>query len=318
MYFSKAIREIRNVHRGPWVVGDDFLLIVCAGSLSFALLSAKSCVIQAVALFPQTPQFIRFRTSDIPPRRLGKKAKRLQNLSVHWLVDDIDAPPSLSASEIDCVNRLFQANSRLIVSASDPSDLPAWNIPEVAFAGRSNCGKSSLINAILGQPGLVRTSKTPGRTQLLNFFSVGGKKGSLPAMSVVDMPGYGFAKPPKDVVDTWDKLVGGYIERRQAGLLKNLFVLLDARRGITTLDQEFLDFLEEMESLYQIIFTKIDAVPTAELEKNIREVLNMKELFSRRGMNPIVLATSTKESFGIRQMQQQAVYMTGLLTNCTR
>lgn len=79
-------------------------------------------------------------------------------------------------------------------------------------------------------------------------------------MSVVDMPGYGFAKPPKAVVDAWDKLVGGYIENRQAGLLKNLFVLLDARRGITTIDHEFLDFLEAMESLYQIIFTKIDAV----------------------------------------------------------
>ncbi|CCI49018.1 unnamed protein product [Albugo candida] len=284
----------------------------------FALLSAIPHSIQTASSLANKFQFIRFRTTNIPPKRLGKKAKRLQNLSVHWLIDDIDTPPSLSASEIDYVNRLFQANSRLIVSTSDPNDLPEWNIPEVAFAGRSNCGKSSLINAMLGQQGLVRTSKTPGRTQLLNFFSVGGKKGSLPTMSVVDMPGYGFAKPPKAVVDAWDKLVGGYIENRQAGLLKNLFVLLDARRGITTIDHEFLDFLEAMESLYQIIFTKIDAVPKTELEKNIREVLAMKKLGSRRGMNPIVIATSTKEAFGIRQMQQQAVYMTGLLTKCVR
>jgi GTP-binding protein len=119
--------------------------------------------------------------------------------------------------------------SKLITSTDDSKDLPEWKIPEVAFAGRSNVGKSSIINAMLGQPGLVRTSKTPGRTQELNFFSVGGKVGSLPVMSLIDMPGYGFANAPKKKVDEWHRLVGGYIENRRGSNLKMTFLLIDSR-----------------------------------------------------------------------------------------
>lgn len=200
-------------------------------------------------------------TSAIGARRcISKKKARLANVPVLWPIAGVDEPPSLLPHEIDFASRLFKNESKLITSTGDLEDLPEWSIPEIAFAGRSNVGKSSIINAIVGQPGLVRTSKTPGRTQKLHFFSVGGKVGSLPDLSLVDMPGYGFATAPKAVVDEWHDLVGGYIRRRRGSNLKTIYLLVDSRRGIAKVDEDFMDYLHDLGMIYQVVFTKADTV----------------------------------------------------------
>lgn len=194
---------------------------------------------------------------------------------------------------------LFRKPSELIVSAPRADLVPTWTIPEVAFAGRSNVGKSSLINSLLGQKGLVRTSKTPGRTQELNFFSVGGKKGSEPELSVVDMPGYGFAQAPKAYVDNWHTLVGSYAET--SSNLKRIFLLIDARRGPSELDTDFMEFLQEFGVGFQIVLTKIDTVSVAQWSDQLAQLETVAT--SQLNFHPVVLSCSSKESIGIRELQ---------------
>lgn len=207
------------------------------------------------------PRSVATATTATGARRcISKKKARLANVPVLWPIAGVDEPPSLLPHEIDFASRLFKAESKLITSTGDLEDLPDWSIPEIAFAGRSNVGKSSIINALVAQPGLVRTSKTPGRTQKLHFFSVGGKVGSLPDLSLVDMPGYGFATAPKAVVDEWHDLVGGYIRRRRGSNLKTIYLLVDSRRGIAKVDEDFMDYLHDLGMIYQVVFTKADTV----------------------------------------------------------
>ncbi|KAG2784915.1 hypothetical protein JG687_00009496 [Phytophthora cactorum] len=250
-----------------------------------------------------------------PSTKTRKKQARLANLPVFWPITGVDEPPQLRPHEVDIVNRLFKVPSTLISSTSDPTDLPEWDVPEIAFAGRSNAGKSSLINALTGQKTLVRTSKTPGRTQQLHFLSVGGKRGSLPELSLVDMPGFGFATAPKKVVDEWHTLVGGYVDNRRGNNLKTTMLLIDARRGLGPADHDFMDFLHDLGALYQVVFTKADAVTRTELEKQIHKAQEVALNAQRMSMNPIIQVTSVKEGFGIKELQRQLVSMTGLLTS---
>ncbi|GMF21061.1 unnamed protein product [Phytophthora lilii] len=291
---------------------------------------------------PVSPASASFSTvassSSSPPKKTRKKQARLANLPVFWPITGVSAPPQLRPHEVDVVNRLFKVDSTLITSTSDPTDLPEWDVPEIAFAGRSNAGKSSLINALTGQRTLVRTSKTPGRTQQLHFLSVGGKKGSLPDLALVDMPGFGFATAPKKVVDEWHALVGGYVENRRGNNLKTTMLLIDARRGLGPADHDFMDFLHELGALYQVVFTKADTVTRAELEKQIQKAqdvaLSADRMVSswttvdtlewlidvvlccccRQSMNPIIQVCSVKENFGVKELQRQLVSMTELLS----
>jgi GTP-binding protein len=210
-------------------------------------------------------------TASSAAPKTRKKQARLANLPIYWPIAGVSEPPQLRPHEVDIVNRLFKVESTLITSTSDPEDLPEWNVPEIAFAGRSNAGKSSLINALTGQKTLVRTSKMPGRTQQLHFLSVGGKKGSLPDLALVDMPGFGFASAPKKVVDEWHTLVGGYVDNRRGNNLKTTMLLVDARRGLGPADEDFMDFLHDLGALYQVVFTKVDACTRSELEKQIQK-----------------------------------------------
>lgn len=130
---------------------------------------------------------------------------------------------------------------------------------EVAFAGRSNVGKSSLINALFGQKKLAKTSSTPGRTQQLNYFNLDDK------LYLVDLPGYGFAKAPKDIVKNWQKLINSYLVGRAT--LRRVFLLIDSRHGIKKIDEEIMEMLDKAAVTYQIVLTKIDKISTKELEK---------------------------------------------------
>lgn len=154
---------------------------------------------------------------------------------------------------------LFNKKCDFVLSVANLNQLPDGDRVEVAFAGRSNVGKSSLINALFGQKKLAKTSSTPGRTQQLNYFNLGDK------LYLVDLPGYGFAKAPKDIVKNWQKLINSYLVGRAT--LRRVFLLIDSRHGIKKIDEEIMEMLDKAAVTYQIVLTKIDKISTKELEK---------------------------------------------------
>ncbi|ACP23884.1 predicted GTP-binding protein EngB-related [Sinorhizobium fredii NGR234] len=187
--------------------------------------------------------------------------------------------------------------------------LPPEGPAEIAFAGRSNVGKSSLINALVGHKGLARTSNTPGRTQELNYFVPDGYSGEaddLPPMALVDMPGYGYAQAPKEQVDAWTKLVFDYLRGRST--LKRVYVLIDARHGIKKNDEEVLALLDKAAVSYQIVLTKTDKIKAAGVPRLIAETLD--KIKKRPAAYPEVLSTSSEKGAGIEDLRitiEQAV-----------
>lgn len=180
--------------------------------------------------------------------------------------------------------------------------LPPEGPPEIAFAGRSNVGKSSLINALVGRKGLARTSNTPGRTQELNYFvpdGHSGEAGDMPPMALVDMPGYGYAQAPKSQVDAWTKLVFDYLKGRVT--LKRVYLLIDSRHGIKKNDEDVMGLLDKAAVSYQIVLTKTDKIKEAGVPKLVSETL--ERIRKRPAAYPAVIATSSEKGGGLDELR---------------
>ncbi|MEN8197090.1 MAG: ribosome biogenesis GTP-binding protein YihA/YsxC [Pseudomonadota bacterium] len=188
---------------------------------------------------------------------------------------------------------LFARECTFVIGVARIDDLPADDLPEIAFAGRSNVGKSSLINALTGRKTLARTSNTPGRTQQLNFFDLGGR------LMIVDLPGYGYAKAPKGEVDRWNRLIRKYLKGRVG--LRRLCVLIDARHGLKVSDRQVMDMLDESAVVYQIVLTKADKVKAGDLAKRREEIT--AEIAKRAAANPAIMATSAVKGAGIPELR---------------
>ncbi|WP_343222237.1 ribosome biogenesis GTP-binding protein YihA/YsxC [Novosphingobium profundi] len=196
---------------------------------------------------------------------------------------------------IEEARKLFSGPVTFLKSAPDLKFLPDPNAPEVAFAGRSNVGKSSLLNALTGRKAIARTSVTPGRTQELNFFEVGDPL----QFRLVDMPGYGFAKAPLSVVEKWRRLVRDYLRGRV--VLKRTLVLVDSRHGVKPVDAEMMKMLDEAAVGYRIVLTKADKIKASELEKVHAETL--AEARKHPAAFPQVHVTSSEKGLGIEELR---------------
>jgi GTP-binding protein len=191
--------------------------------------------------------------------------------------------------------KLFSAPSAFRMGVAKLEQLPPAKGVEIAIAGRSNVGKSSLINALTGVRGLARASNTPGRTRELNFFDVAGR------MTLVDMPGYGFAKASKSDVKQWQDVLKGYLRGRPG--LTRAFVLIDSRHGITANDREMFDLLDESAVAYQLVLTKIDKIKPAELEAVL--AATSIEIKKRAAAIPALHVTSSEKFTGFDELRAE-------------
>jgi len=209
----------------------------------------------------------------------------------------VTTAPEYSSREIETGRLLFAQDWQFATAASSVESLPPMRGIEVAFAGRSNVGKSSLINALTGRTALARTSNTPGRTQQLIFFAAGSD------LILVDMPGYGYAAAPKDTVAAWTALIHAYLRGRAN--LARVYVLIDARHGLKDADGPSLDALSEAAGSHQIVLTKADQVNPAELAERIAAIETA--LKQRPAAFPQVLPTSARGGGGIPELRAAIV-----------
>jgi GTP-binding protein len=212
---------------------------------------------------------------------------------------------AFTTGEIGAGRRLFAPEWRFVSAAGSAASLPAMRGVEIAFVGRSNVGKSSLINALTNRSGLARTSHTPGRTQELVFFAADDR------LTLVDMPGYGYAAAPKAKVAAWTALIHAYLRGRAN--LARVYILVDARRGLTTADDEVLETLDMAAVSYQIVLTKADEVRAPDLAG--RQEATAAALRQHAAAFPETLATSVRSGVGIPELRAA---IARLLAECGR
>ena len=198
-------------------------------------------------------------------------------------------------AQIEAGRLLFARDVTFMLSVVKLASLPAPDMPEVCFAGRSNVGKSSLINALTNRKGLARASNTPGRTRELNYFNVSDR------IRVVDLPGYGYARASKTDIARWTELTRAYLRGRAP--LRRVFVLIDSRHGLKEGDREIMAMLDEAAVTYQIILTKVDKLKKGELEKVAKKVAN--KIKKRPAAFPQVISTSSVKKNGLDDLRAE-------------
>jgi GTP-binding protein len=206
---------------------------------------------------------------------------------------------TFSDEEIETARKIFSGPITFLKSAPALEHLPAPDVNEIAFAGRSNVGKSSLLNALTNRNGLARTSNTPGRTQELNFFDVGEPL----KFRLVDMPGYGFAEAPKDVVKKWRFLINDFLRGRQ--VLKRTLVLIDSRHGVKDVDREVMEMLDSAAVSYRLVLTKADKIKATALEAVTLAAI--AEARKHPAAHPEIIATSSEKGLGIAELRAAVI-----------
>ena len=204
---------------------------------------------------------------------------------------DTNADETAQALEYGRV--LFAQACEFIMGAADMGQVPETDLPEVAFAGRSNVGKSSLINALTGRKTLARTSNPPGRTRQVNFFDLGGR------LMLADLPGYGYAKAPKAEIEQWTDLVKDYLSGRPG--LRRACLLIDARHGFKETDRQVMALLDQSAVVYQVTLTKCDKLKETALKSRIADV--RWELAAHTAAYPEIIATSARKDQGIAELR---------------
>ena len=221
--------------------------------------------------------------------------------------DALQPPPgndnALPEAALTAGDTLFRQPWTFLKSAPAAEFLPEADRAEIAFAGRSNVGKSSVINALVNQHGLARTSNTPGRTQELNYFLT-----ERAPLYLVDMPGYGFAQAPKDKVDNWTALVKGYLRGRPT--LSRVFLLIDSRHGLKPVDRDIMSLLNEAAVSFQVVLTKIDKLNTYEAEAMATATL--EALAKEPAAFPRIVSTSSETKSGMPELRAELVIAAGL------
>ena len=197
--------------------------------------------------------------------------------------------PKFGKAALEKGRLLFARDVTFMLSAVSLETLPPARLPEVCFAGRSNVGKSSLINALTNRKGIARASNTPGRTRELNYFNIDER------LHVVDLPGYGYAKASKTDIARWTKLTLQFLRGRAN--LRRVFLLVDSRHGLKPTDIELMEMLDETAVIYQVILTKIDKLKKGEAEKVYNKTL--KAIAKRPAAYPDIIATSSEKKTGI-------------------
>jgi GTP-binding protein len=208
-----------------------------------------------------------------------------------------DTTTEVSKQQLEAGRLLFARDVDFMRSAVSLETLPPPDLPEICFAGRSNVGKSSLINALTNRKGLARASNTPGRTRELNYFNVDGR------LFIVDLPGFGYAKASKTDIARWQTLTKAYL-RGRAGL-RRVFLLVDSRHGIKPSDIEVMDMLDETAVTYQIILTKIDKLKKGQLSRVTEGTL--KTIAKRPAAFPSVIQTSSEKKHGLDLLRTEIV-----------
>ena len=197
--------------------------------------------------------------------------------------------------EIEAARKLFAGPCEFVAGAASLESMPGISHPEVAFAGRSNVGKSSLVNALTGRKSLARTSSSPGHTRQINFFDLGGK------IVLADLPGYGFAQVSRSMKETWQDLASAYLRGRPT--LKRVCLLIDARHGIKDVDRETMKNLDAAAVSYQVVLTKADQLKAAEVP---RAVAAAEAIARKHGAaHPVVLASSSVSGLGIAELRAE-------------
>jgi GTP-binding protein len=207
------------------------------------------------------------------------------------MIDDQDD----NGEAVELARKLFAGPVTFLKSAPQLQFLPDPSVPEIAFAGRSNVGKSSLLNALTGRKSIARASVTPGRTQELNFFDVGEPL----VFRLVDMPGYGFAKAPPAVTEKWRRLVRDYLRGRV--VLKRLLLLIDARHGVKAVDADMMQMLDEAAVGYRIVLTKADKIKASELDAVT--AATVAEARKHSAAFPQIHVTSSEKGMGIPELR---------------
>ncbi|MBI1385182.1 MAG: YihA family ribosome biogenesis GTP-binding protein [Rhizobiales bacterium] len=209
---------------------------------------------------------------------------------------------AFDAETLAAADRAFARPCTFVKGVVDAAGLPAPDRPEVAFAGRSNVGKSSLLNAVVGRRNLARSSSTPGRTQEINYFDLAGQ------LYLVDLPGYGFAEAPKSKVDAWNRLIRDYLRGRVG--LRRVFLLIDARHGMKPIDREIAKLLDGAAVPFQAVLTKADKLRGDALDKVVKSVA--QALLPHPAAFPRFAVTSAEKGLGISEVRAEIIEAAGL------